>query len=237
MLLVENGQLTGTVYIDLDESRTDPGTWLTAAKARLASVPLPERVHLGWTGQYEQMASTSARLQWVVPLTLLIMFALLLLNFRALVPSLMVMGSVPFAAVGAVVALWALEIPLSTAVWVGVLGLLGVAAETGIIMIMYLDETYAEWQAAGKIHTLADLRDCALEGAVQRVRPKLMTVSMNIVGLAPILWATGTGSEVLRRLVAPMVGGLFSSTLLTLEIIPVLWVVWRGQQLAGKKAA
>jgi Cu(I)/Ag(I) efflux system membrane protein CusA/SilA len=237
MLLVENGQLTGTVYIDLDESRTDPGTWLAAAKARLATVPLPERVQLGWTGQYEQMASTSARLQWVVPLTLLIMFALLLLNFRALVPSLMVMGSVPFAAVGAVVALWALEIPLSTAVWVGVLGLLGVAAETGIIMIMYLDETYAEWQAAGKIHTLADLRDCALEGAVQRVRPKLMTVSMNIVGLAPLLWATGTGSEVLRRLVAPMVGGLFSSTLLTLEIIPVLWVVWRGQQLAGKKAA
>lgn len=237
MLLVEDGKLTGTLYIDLDDSRTDPGTWLAAAKTKLSSVVLPDQVHLGWTGQYEQMAATSARLLWVVPLTLLLMFGLLLLNFRALVPTLMVMGSVPFAVVGAVVALWALHIPLSTAVWVGMLGLLGVAAETGILMIMYLEETYAEWQAAGRITTLADLRDCALEGAVQRVRPKLMTVSMNIVGLAPILWATGTGSEVLRRLVAPMVGGLFSSTLLTLEIIPVLWVVWRGQQLAGKKAA
>lgn len=231
MLLQENGQLAGTLFVDLSDAQTDPGHWLATARERLAAVQLPEGIHTAWTGQYEQLEATTARLQWILPFTLALMLGLLYLQFRAWAPALMVLGTLPFAAVGAVAALWWLNLPLSTAVWVGIVGLLGVAAETGIVMLVYLDEAHDAWQAEGRLQTLEDLRACALEGAVQRVRPKLMTVSMNLIGLAPMLWAEGSGAEVLQRLVAPMVGGLFSSTLLTLEILPVLWVWWRGRAM------
>lgn len=231
MLKNEDGQLVGYVYVDVATDQIDVGHWVDAAKARTAGLTLPAGVRLAWTGQYELLLAMQARMQLLVPLTLALMLLLLWLNFGNLAQPLIVLGTVPFALVGSVWLLAAMDYRLSTAVWVGLIALVGVAAETGIVMLMYLDEAYERWHAEGRLRTVDDLREAVLEGAVQRVRPKLMTVGMNILGLGPVLWATGAGAEVTQRICAPLVGGLLTSTFLTLEIIPVVYVLWRGRAL------
>lgn len=230
MIKDENGSLVGSVFVDVDTERVDVGTWVDGAKAVVQKAGMAQGIRLEWTGQYEFLVKMQERMRLVVPVTLVLVFLLLYLNFGNLAQPLLVLGTVPFALVGSVWLLWAMKFNLSTAVWVGLIALVGVAAETGIVMLMYLDEAYEKRLREGRIQSKADIQDAALEGAVQRVRPKLMTVAVNIVGLTPLLWAQGTGAEVMKRIAAPMVGGLVTSTFLTLEIIPVVYVAWRWGQ-------
>jgi copper/silver efflux system protein len=162
---------------------------------------------------------------------------LLFLHFRNLIEVLIVLLSVPFALAGSVWFLWLLDYRLSTAVWVGVIALVGLAAQTGIVMIVYIDNAYQRRKSAGRIRDLSDIIRAHMEGTVQRVRPKLMTVTAMLGGLLPLLWATGSGAEVMKRMAAPMVGGLITSALLTLEIIPVIYTYWRQEQLLWERVA
>jgi Cu(I)/Ag(I) efflux system membrane protein CusA/SilA len=191
-------------------------------------VTLPPGYTLRWTGQYEHLVRAEERLKLVVPLTLAVILFLLHLNFKSLAKSLIVLLSVPFGAVGAFWYLDYLGYNLSVAVWVGIIALAGVAAETGVVMLVYLDEAYERRVREGRMVTGQDLREAVMEGAVQRVRPKMMTVAAIMGGLLPIMWTTGTGADVMKRIAAPMVGGMVSSTILTLIVIPVLYFIWRG---------
>jgi Cu(I)/Ag(I) efflux system membrane protein CusA/SilA len=188
-----------------------------------------------WSGQFEYLERAEARLQIVVPLTLLVIFLLLYLNFRRLTETLIVMLSLPFALVGGVWLLWWMGFNLSVAVMVGFIALAGVAAETGVIMLVYLDHALAEVQAAraraGHPLTRGDLRQAIMVGAVERVRPKMMTVVAIMAGLLPILWSTGAGSEVMQRIAVPMIGGMASSTVLTLVVIPAVYALIKGRGL------
>jgi Cu(I)/Ag(I) efflux system membrane protein CusA/SilA len=168
------------------------------------------------------------RLQLVVPVTIAIILLLLYLNFGSLAKSLIVLMSVPFAAIGAIWYLHYLGFNLSVAVWVGIIALVGVSAEIGVVMLVYLDEAYERRAREGRMVTGQDLREAILEGAAQRVRPVMMTVAAIIGGLLPIMWTTGTGADVMKRIAAPMIGGMVSSTILTLLVIPVLYALWRG---------
>src|SRR4030095_9339177 len=170
-------------------------------------------------------------LKLVIPLTLLLVALLLYLNFKALAPTMIILLSVPFAMTGSIWILWLLGYHLSVAVWVGIIALAGVAAQTGTVMLIYLEEAYHAWQRAGRMQTQHDLFEAITYGAVQRVRPKLMTVSMVTLGLLPALWAQGAGWEVMQRIAAPMIGGLVTSTILTLEIVPAIYSMWRGHSV------
>jgi Cu(I)/Ag(I) efflux system membrane protein CusA/SilA len=167
----------------------------------------------------------------VVPVTLLLVFVLLYLNFRSVAQTLIVLLSIPFAVVGSMLLLGMLGYNLSVAVWVGIIALAGVAAETGVIMLIYLDEAYDRWRAEGRLRTRADVVESVIEGAVLRVRPKAMTVAAIIFGLLPIMWSHGAGADVMKRIAAPMIGGMVTSTLLTLIVIPVIYAWWRGRSL------
>ncbi|MCZ7584511.1 MAG: efflux RND transporter permease subunit [Deltaproteobacteria bacterium] len=177
------------------------------------------------------------RMRVIIPLTLAIIVLLLYLNFRSWAETAIVLLSVPFALIGSVWLLFFMDYNTSIAVWVGVIALAGVAAETGIVMIMYLDEYHARYKAEGRLNTAEDIRAAIMEGAVMRVRPKLMTVGTTTLGLVPLLWAQGTGADVMGRIAAPMVGGLITSTFLTLEIIPVIYMYWRTWQLKKEQLA
>jgi Cu(I)/Ag(I) efflux system membrane protein CusA/SilA len=190
---------------------------------------------LQWTGQYEHLVRAEERLKLVVPVTLGLILLLLYLNFRSLVKSLIVLMSVPFAAIGAIWYLSYLGYNLSVAVWVGIIALVGVSAEIGVVMLVYLDEAYERRAREGRMATAQDLREAILEGAAQRVRPVMMTVAAIIGGLLPIMWTTGTGADVMKRIAAPMIGGMVSSTLLTLVVIPVLYALWRARVLHAKE--
>jgi Cu(I)/Ag(I) efflux system membrane protein CusA/SilA len=186
---------------------------------------------LKWTGQYEQLEKTKERMKLVIPATLLIVVVLLFFLFKNAIEALIVLLSIPFALVGSVWLLWLLDYRMSTAVWVGLIALVGLAAQTGIVMIVYIDNAYERRRRAGKIRDLSDIIWAHMEGTVQRVRPKVMTVSTMLFGLVPLLWATGSGADVMKRIAAPMVGGLLTSTFLTLEIIPVVYTYWRQEQV------
>src|SRR5205085_4174640 len=192
---------------------------------------------LKWTGQYELLEEMIARMKVVIPVTLMIIIVLLFLHFRNFIEVLIVLLSIPFALVGSVWLLWALDYRLSTAVWVGVIALVGLAAQTGIVMIVYIDNAFERRRRAGKIRDLNDIIWAHMEGTVMRVRPKLMTVATMLMGLIPLLWATGSGADVMKRIAAPMVGGLFTSAFLTLEIIPVISTYWRYEELLWEKLA
>jgi len=227
----ENAQLAAYVYIDTQGR--DMGSYVAeAARAVRDHVQLPQGYRIEWSGQFENLEHAKARLKLVVPATLVVIFLLLYLNFGRLAETLIVMLSVPFALVGGVWLMWWLDYNLSVAVVVGFIALAGVAAETGVIMLIYLDQALAavtaERSAQGRPFTRADLRAAIMEGAVERVRPKMMTVVAIMAGLVPILWSTGTGSEVMRRIAAPMVGGMVSSTVLTLLVIPALYALIKG---------
>ncbi len=238
----ENAQLAAYVYVDM-QGRDMGGYVAEAARAVREQVALPQGYRVEWSGQFENLEHAKARLKLVVPATLVLIFLLLYLNFGRLSETLIVMLSVPFALVGGVWLMWWLDYNLSVAVVVGFLALAGVAAETGVIMLIYLDHALAavtaERAAQGRALTRADLNAAVMHGAVERVRPKVMTVVAIMAGLVPILWSTGTGSEVMRRIAAPMVGGMVSSTVLTLLVIPALYTLVKGWRLprAGAAAA
>ncbi|HZN93708.1 MAG TPA: CusA/CzcA family heavy metal efflux RND transporter [Myxococcales bacterium] len=230
MIKSEMGSITGWTYVDIDTS--DVGGYVDAAKARVAKeVTVPPGYFLKWTGQYELLERVRERMAWILPLTIGIVFVILYLNFKGTAQTLIVMSSVPFAAVGAVWTLWIARFNTSIAVWVGMIALLGVAAETASVMVVYLDDAWNEGRARGTITSVSDLVAASLEAATKRVRPMLMTVLTNVFGLLPILLATGVGSDVAKRIAAPMWGGLVSLTILTLLVVPAIYVVWRTFQL------
>jgi Cu(I)/Ag(I) efflux system membrane protein CusA/SilA len=232
MIKSEAGSLVGWVYVDV-EGR-DIGGYVDDAKRAVASgLSLPAGYRLQWTGQYEFLERIRVRLSYLVPLTLLIVLGILYLNFRGLTQALLVMTSVPFALVGAVWWMWALGYNTSIAAYVGMIALVGVAAETASVMVVFLDEGYRQALEAGHLRSTRDLVGVAVESGVLRVRPLLMTVLMNILGLIPIMLSRGTGSDVAKRIASPMQGGLVSLTVLTLFVIPAVYVVWRSWQ--GRK--
>jgi Cu(I)/Ag(I) efflux system membrane protein CusA/SilA len=236
----ENGQLAAYIFVDIRD-RDLGGYVAEAQKAVAASVVFPAGYYVTWSGQFEYLERAEARLKVVVPVTLLVIFLLLYLNFRTLTETLIVMLSVPFALVGGLWLLWALGFNLSVAVAVGFIALAGVAAETGVVMLIYLDhaltEGRAECAAAHRPFTRADLNAAIMRGAVERVRPKMMTVVAIMAGLLPIMWSTGTGSEVMQRIAVPMIGGMVSSTLLTLIVIPAIYAVVKGISLRRSAVA
>jgi Cu(I)/Ag(I) efflux system membrane protein CusA/SilA len=234
MVRDEAGLLVGYVYVDVDASR-DVGRYLTDARRAVdaavarGEVRTPAGGWIRWTGQYELIAAMEARMKVLVPLTLVIVLVLLYLQFRNLTEALIVLLSVPFALVGSVWALHLLDYHLSTAVWVGVIALVGLAAQTGVVMIVYIDHAYEKRLREGRIRSLDDIVEAHAEGTIQRVRPKLF-------GIVPLLWSDGAGADVMKRIAAPMAGGLATSAFLTLEIIPVVYTYWRYEQLVWREA-
>ena len=232
----ENALLSAYIFVDIRE-RDIGGYVADARKAVAEQVKFPPGYYVTWSGQFEYLQRAIEKMKIVVPLTLLIIFLLLYLNFRRLTETLIVMLSVPFALVGGVWLMWWLDYNLSVAVAVGFIALAGVAAETGVVMLIYLDHAWEalkrQRRAQGAQPNLGDLYAAIMEGAVERVRPKMMTVVAIMAGLLPILWGTGTGSEVMSRIAAPMVGGMISSTVLTLAVIPAIYALvkeWRLQR-------
>jgi len=227
----ENGQLAVYIYVDIRDR--DLGGYVADAQAAVkASIQFPAGAYVVWSGQYEYLERAAARLKIVVPVTLAIIFLLLYLNFRSFTDTMIVMLSLPFALVGGIWLMWWLGFNLSVAVVVGFIALAGVAAETGVVMLIYLNhalaQTRARCEAEGRALSRADLYDAIMEGAVERVRPKMMTVVAIMAGLLPIMWSTGTGSEIMQRIAVPMIGGMISSTLLTLIVIPAIYGLVKG---------
>ena len=236
MIRSENARPSGWVYVDL--RGRDLGSYVEEAQAAVAaSVQLPPGYSLQWSGDYEYWARAVEKLKVVVPFTLAIIVLLLYLNFRDFREVGIILGSLPFAAVGGVWLLYLLDYHFSIAVAVGFIALSGVAAETGVVMLIYLKHAWGQRQAealaAGRRLVEADVREAIIDGALLRLRPKLMTVLTIMVGLAPIMWGTGTGSEVMRRIAAPMVGGMITATVLTLVVIPSVFLLWRRRGLAA----
>ena len=225
-----------TVYVD-NGSRDVGGYVRDAQRAVAAAVPMPPGYTLTWSGQYEAMQRVGQKLRLVVPVTLGIILLLLYLNFGNVTESLIVMLALPFALVGGVWFLWLLGYNTSVAVWVGFIALAGVAAETGVVMLIYLDEAFERRSRDGEMHSAADVVAAVREGALDRLRPKMMTVTAIIAGLAPILWSTGTGADVMKRIAAPMVGGMLTSTVLTLVVIPAIYLLWRQWELRRRPEA
>jgi Cu(I)/Ag(I) efflux system membrane protein CusA/SilA len=236
MLREEAGTLVGYVYVDVDGSR-DIGGYVVDAKRAVAAarargdLPLTAGTYLKWTGQYELLEQMRARMKLLVPLALVVIALLLYFQFKDLTEVAIVFLSIPFALVGSVWLLYLLDYRLSTAVWVGVIALVGLAAQTGVVMIVYIDHAFAARVREGRLRSLEDIIKAHTEGTVQRVRPKLMTVATMLIGLVPLLWSSGSGADVMKRIAAPMVGGLLSSAFLTLELIPVVYTYWRYAQL------
>jgi Cu(I)/Ag(I) efflux system membrane protein CusA/SilA len=234
----ENSQLAAYIFIDLRD-RDLGGYVADAQKAVTAQIKFPPGYYITWSGQFEYLQRAKVRLQVVVPVTLLIIFLLLYLNFWRVTETLIVMVSVPFALVGGLWLMWWLGFNLSVAVAVGFIAHAGVAAETGVVMLIYLDTALTELQARraaeGRPFTRDDLRTAIMAGAVERVRPKMMTVCAIMAGLLPIMWNHGTGAEVMQRIAVPMIGGTVSSTLLTLIVIPAIYAVVKGLALRAPR--
>lgn len=232
----ENSRQTAWIYVDI--KGVDVGTYVKNAKKIIEKeVKIPTGYSIVWSGQYEYMERARKTLNIIVPVTLLVIFILLYLHFGNMAEAMIVMASLPFALVGGIWLLYFLNYNISVAVVVGFIALAGLAAETGVVMLVYLDETYARRKASNEMRSTGDLHAAVVEGAVERVRPKLMTVSTTLIGLLPVMWGTETGSEVMKRIAAPMVGGLISSTILTLIIIPVVYDIWKRQSLGRKFSA
>jgi Cu(I)/Ag(I) efflux system membrane protein CusA/SilA len=230
----ENAQLALYIFVDLRDR--DLGSYVADAKRAVASeVEFPPGYYATWSGQFEYFERAKARLMVVVPLTILIIFLLLYLNFRRITETLIVMLSVPFALVGGFWLMWWLDFNFSVAAAVGFIALAGVAAETGVVMLIYLDQAMNELKARRereeRAFTKDDLHAAIMSGAVERVRPKMMTVAAITAGLLPIMWSHGTGAEVMQRIAVPMIGGMVSSTLLTLAVIPAIYAVVKGWKL------
>jgi Cu(I)/Ag(I) efflux system membrane protein CusA/SilA len=226
----EDGQKVGYVFVDV--LGKDYEGYVNEAKELIGEkVDLPPGYFLEWAGQYEYLQRVKENLTTIVPVTLLIIFLLLYMNFKSVTESMIVLLSVPFSLVGSIWLLYLLGYDMSVAVWVGMIALAGLAAQTGVVMIIYLDEAYTKSKAEGKMKNITDLHSAITEGAVHRVRPKMMTVLSTTLGLLPLMWSIGTGADMMKRIAAPMVGGLITSTVLTLVIIPVIYLIWKGRDL------
>jgi Cu(I)/Ag(I) efflux system membrane protein CusA/SilA len=233
----EGGELSGYVYVDLVDG-TDIEGYVARARRDVEAAlgPLLQAAsgeRLEWTGQYKLLMAGQHRLQIIVPLVAVLMLGLLFLQFRSVVEALIVLVSVPFALVGSFWTLYLLDYRLSAPVWVGLLSVVGLAMQTGVVMVVYIDDAFFRRVREGKLQSRADIVAAHAEGTVQRLRPKLMTIVTMTAALMPLLWAQGAGSEIMKRVAAPMVGGLVTSAFLTLEVIPVLYTIWRARQLAA----
>ena len=236
MIKSENARKTVWVYVDTRDS--DIGGFVKDLKQVVGKeINLPPGYSMVWSGQYEYMERANKRLRMIVPLTILIIFFLLFLHFHNVSESLIVMLSLPFALIGGVWLMYFLNFNLSVAAAVGYIALLGLAAETGVVMLVYLDTSYNRFKAEGHMNYASDLKDAVMEGAADRVRPKLMTVSTTLIGLFPIMIGTGTGSEVMKRIAAPMVGGLITSAILTLVILPAVYYLYKRRNVAADAKA
>ena len=228
MIRDENGRLSGYVFIDLDTSKRDIGSYVADAKKVIREkVTLPPGYQLIWSGQFEFMERVRERLVVVVPITIFLVFLLLYFNTRSVTKTMIILLAVPFSAVGAIWFLYLLGYNMSIAVWVGLIALMGVDAETGMFMLLYLDIAYHEAQGKGKMKSWNDLREAIVEGAVKRLRPKVMTVGVMFLGLIPIMWSTGAGADVMKRIAAPMIGGIFTSFILELVVYPAIYAIWK----------
>jgi Cu(I)/Ag(I) efflux system membrane protein CusA/SilA len=236
MVRTERGELVAYVHVDLHHG-TDVRSYLRDVQRELDLVCSQGGLRLGsgervdWTGQYELMAEGEQRLKWIVPLVALSMLVLLFLQFRSLTEALIVLACVPFALVGSIWTLYLCGYPLSAPVWVGLLSTAGLAMQTGVVMVVYIDDAFHRRVREGRLRSREDIVAAHAEGTVQRLRPKIMTITIMAAGLLPLLWADGAGAEIMRRVAAPMLGGLLTSAFLTLEVLPVLYTIWRYRQL------
>jgi Cu(I)/Ag(I) efflux system membrane protein CusA/SilA len=218
------------VFVDMTVS--DVGGYVERARAAVASqLVLPSGYSLEWSGQYENMLRVRERLKVVVPITILLIFFLLYMNTGSAFKAGIVMLAVPFSVVGAVWLMYVLGYNVSIAAWVGMIALMGLDAETGVFMLLFLDLSYDEAKREGRLRTLGELKDAIIHGAVKRVRPKMMTVMAAMMGLMPIMWSIGTGADVMKRVAAPMVGGLATSFLLELLVYPAIYLLWKKREL------
>lgn len=224
----EEGLLTAYVYIDF--TGRDIGGYVNEAKQKVASMKIPEGYRLEWSGEYEHLVKTHERLKIVIPLTALIIFVLIYLNTKSVTKTFIVLLAVPFSLVGSFWLLYLLNYNMSIAVWVGIIALAGLDAETGVIMLLYLELAYERWKKEGKLNSIVDLKEAVMYGAVKRIRPKIMTVSVILAGLIPIMFSHGTGADVMKRIAAPMVGGVITSTILELIIYPAIYMLWKGRE-------
>ena len=235
MIKSENARRTAWVFVDI--SGRDIGSFIADAQAAIGQkLQLPAGYTLVWSGQFENIQEANARLKWAVPLTFIIIVMLLYAATRSWFRVGVVLLAVPFSLVGAIWFLYLLGYNLSLAVWVGIIALAGLDAETGLVMLLYLDNSYERFKAEGRMRTREDLWQAVHDGAVKRIRPKTMTVAAAFIGLVPLLWATGTGADVMRRLAAPMLGGLFTSFLMELLIYPIIFFVAKGIGLGASAA-
>jgi Cu(I)/Ag(I) efflux system membrane protein CusA/SilA len=235
MIRNENGLLAGYVYVDFDTSAVDVGTYVTEAKKAVAAgLELPTGYNMVWSGQYENMLRVKERLKLIIPLTLVLIFGLLYMNTKSSFKAALVMAAVPFSAIGAVWLLWALDYNISIAVWVGMIALMGLDAETGVFMLLFLDLSHDEYKAKGMLRTRRDLVEAIVHGAVKRVRPKAMTVFAAMLGLLPIMWSTGTGADLMKRIAAPMIGGLVTSFAMELLVYPAVYFLWKKKEVTDE---
>jgi Cu(I)/Ag(I) efflux system membrane protein CusA/SilA len=235
MLRNENGMLNGYVYVDV--AGRDVGGYVADAKRAVREkVALPAGYSLQWSGQYEAMERVRERLAVVLPLTLFLIFLLLYMNTKSTARTMIILLSVPFSAVGAIWLLYLLGYNMSIGVWVGLIALMGVDAGTGVFMLLYLDLAFEEARRNGRMRNIADLREAIMHGAVKRIRPKFMTVATMFAGLAPIMWSAGVGADVMKRIAAPMVGGILTSFLLELVVYPAVYEVWKWQSVKRQPA-
>jgi Cu(I)/Ag(I) efflux system membrane protein CusA/SilA len=235
MLRDENGFLAGYVYVDV--AGRDLGGYVAEAKRAVAErVTLPAGTSLVWSGQYENMLRVRQRLKLVVPITLALIFVLLYANTRSAAKATIVMLAVPFSAIGAIWLFWLLDYNVSIAAWVGMIALLGLDAETGVFMLLFLDLSWDDARRRGRLRDEAEADEAIVHGAVKRARPKMMTVAAAFMGLLPILWSTGAGADVMKRIAAPMIGGLVTSFLLELLVYPAVYKLWRRREL-GRTAS
>ncbi len=226
----EEGLLTS--YVSVFFAGRDVGGYVQEAKKKVAEqVKLPGGYRLIWSGEYENIVKTHKRLLFVIPLTVLIIFVLIYLNTKSVTKTIIVLLAVPFSLVGSFWFLYFLNYNMSIAVWVGIIALAGLDAETGVVMLLYLELAYEQWKKEGKLKGISDLKDAVMHGAVKRIRPKIMTVSVILAGLLPIMFSHGTGSDIMKRIAAPMIGGVVTSTILELIIYPAIYMIWKGREL------
>jgi len=226
----ENARRTAWIYVDIKD--IDVGTYVENAQKVIAEkVQLPAGYNIVWSGQYEYMQKARATLIVVIPLTLLIIFVIIFMNTKSLVKTGIIFIALPLSLVGCFWYLYLLGYNTSVAVWVGIIALAGISAETGVVMLLYLDLAYELWLKNGRMANLGDLTQAIHHGAVKRIRPKIMTICVIIAGLVPIMWSHGAGADVMKRIAAPMVGGVITSGLMELLVFPVIYFMWRGLKL------
>ena len=228
----EEGLLS--LYVFVDFAGRDVGGYVDEAKRSVSSLKIPEGYRLEWSGEYEYMLKSHERLKLVIPLTLLIIFVLIFLNTKSVTKTIIVLLAIPFSLVGSFWFLYLLNYNISIAVWVGIIALAGLDAETGVVMLLYLELAHDQWKKQGRLAGIADLKDAIMHGAVKRIRPKIMTVGVILAGLIPVMFSHGAGSDVMKRIAAPMVGGVITSTILELIIYPAIYMLWKGREFKGE---